>query len=218
MIARPDRKVREIAGSAMALCLLLSLFGCKREATAEKISWTEEARLSDGSTVVVARSVTLSSAVSREIGQGPREVEYTLAILLPSGSTSLTWTNPGKLVPLVLGFDQNITYLATMPHLMNDYDAYGCPTPGYVFFKYYRNEWQRIEYSEFPKQLQQANLLFYLKSNLDVIRAGTISANQLSKLNQSGGAKPPTINPNLGSPDNCGKSQIIDETKGVSIN
>jgi hypothetical protein len=170
-------------------------------------SWKEEVALHDGKTIVVKRSIRLGG-VRREIGQGPGVSNETLDFTAPDGR-AIHWEEPGHLHPLIFDFLSGMPYLATRPAMVTDYARYRCPNPAYIFFRY-TNEWQRVDFKDFPSQIRETNLVVDTKGYGDHLIGRQASPAEIKELNSNLEKDDLTIDPHKPSPKGCEKTRFID--------
>lgn len=148
----------------MLLVLTASLNGCASlDGLGGTITWTEEARLHDGQTILVERAQTFDGNGLREIGQGAPLSLEVLNFETPKGK-SVRWTSDygrgyqDNLAPLVLDIIEGVPYLVAYPTRCHAYNKWERPNPPYVFFRYDGNRWQRIAIDEVPRVMNRTNL------------------------------------------------------------
>ena len=183
---------------ASCAALFCGIAACGSET--ETITWKEEVALHNGKSIVVTRSVTLGG-IRREIGQGPGASMNTLSFAAPDGR-QIRWENPGRLTLMILDFRSGVPYLATMPSMITDFARYKCPAPGYVFFRY-GDDWQRIEYKDYPAEFRKSNMVISTKKHGPEMRNRIVSASEVSERNGDLDRDYREVNPNSHSPEGC---------------
>lgn len=86
-----------------------------------------------------------------------------------------------------------------------DYAIYKCPNPDYVFLKY-MNDWRCIEYSDFPKQLEDRNLSLGFTDPSGPAHSGYVTPEAVKKAFNKYSGIPKymnSIDPNQHSPYGC---------------
>ena len=128
-------------------------------------SWKEAALLHDGSTIVVARTVTLGGR--HEVGQEPPIKEQTLAFSMPGSNESVVWHDKfteeiggANFLPMYLEIHKGSAYLVAYPMGCLSYEKWGRPNPPYVVFIYQSKEWRRVALKDFPNEFKTPNLIF----------------------------------------------------------
>lgn len=166
---------------ALAAALLIS--GCATR------SWREEARLADGTTIVVERTDQLGNMLDQEPGNwefGRPVVGFVLRIPVDGSGQSVTWESGPHLIPLAVGVKERRLYLAASPDTCAAYDLFGRPVPPYVFFRHDGREWRRISVEEFPEEVDATNLLQGTR-NYDARReidTGYVKADAVKRINR----------------------------------
>ncbi|MFZ5774964.1 MAG: hypothetical protein ACOY3Z_05725 [Thermodesulfobacteriota bacterium] len=126
--------------------------------------WKEEVLLHDGRKIIVERAQVLGgypTLDSRE--RMTLEEEWTIPA--PETERKIIWKTgfhpPPKgpcLMLVLVGFSNDVPYIATAPAGCLAYNHWGRPNPPYVFFKYDGKDWQRIPLEEFPPELKEVNV------------------------------------------------------------
>jgi len=144
---------------ALALALIPSLGACSGMKVVE---WSEDVRLSDGRTVVVARSNEYRQVA--DVGAGfQRGWNFERTMLqvrmpTPNGAT-IRWQ--GTLTPIVLGADSNgdplLVGVASSSQAIFDWKL-SPRGESHVALRFVRGEWERISLEEVPILYRKANL------------------------------------------------------------
>lgn len=152
-------------------------------------SWKEEALQSDGSKIIVERSITLGGR--HEIGQEPPIKEQSLSFVMPGTHQSVSWKDEfseelgtANFLPMQLDVSENTAYLVAAPMGCLSYNKWGRPNPPYVAFKYQDNAWKRIPLQTLPPQFKQLNLAFSSPDHAaKEARHGLLTADQVKEWN-----------------------------------
>jgi hypothetical protein len=137
--------------------VLITTLGLVSGCLGKTFSWKEEVLLHDGKVIVIERSVR-TGKVPVEIGQPPGESHQRITLrTVQHGSVS--WDGGKALRPMILEIHGGNLYLVALGRTALDYQAYGCPRPPYLFFRYNGEQWERVAYEDFPWQIRQRNLL-----------------------------------------------------------
>lgn len=132
------------------------------------MSWKEEVLLHDGQIIVAKRFYNLGGypgIESRERGA----LDEMITFSLPGKSKEITWKTdfrdsepePNSLNLIRFDVVKGMPYIATYPAGCIAYNKWGRPNPPQVLFKYENDQWQRINLTEFPVELlnAQANVV-----------------------------------------------------------
>ncbi len=147
-------------------------------ASAKTFEWREEVVLHDGGMILISWWVRLVPGQPFQYMVG----EQRLAFTHPATGQPVTWVDTGKigsrLDPILLDVDAGRLYLVESARTGTDYDAFGCPTPPYIAFRYDAGSWTRIPLSELPMRFSNANLVGF---DEDLIRGakGYLTAAQV---------------------------------------
>jgi hypothetical protein len=141
----------------LACWLVFLLPGCSAE------RWTDEAKLHDGTSIDVERSVSMTNFVSLSDGRlfTPTPTIYGLSFRNPNTQEKLSWRSEDEFVlPVLLDFDGSVSYLVILlPRLKKPNIPYDCPWPPYIFLRHDQGGgWKRIQATEAPAFLRTANL------------------------------------------------------------
>lgn len=152
--------------------------------------WKEEALQSDGSKIIVDRSVEYGGR--HELGQSPPFKEQALTFTLPIANQRITWKDEysddvgsSNFNPLLLVVFGNTAYVLSSPVNSQSYSKWGCPNPPYVVFKYQDKAWKRIPLNELPAEVKLPNLV--ISSPDDVAKKakhGFVSAERIKQENE----------------------------------
>ncbi len=131
----------------------------------DSVSWQEEVLLHDGQKIIVERHQTLGGKPTIESTERTTlEEEWVFPV--PGAERKISWKTGFKTPPegpclmlLLVGFPGGVPYIATAPAGCIAYNHWGRPNPPYVFFRHDGSEWQRIPLEEFPKELQDINVV-----------------------------------------------------------
>ncbi len=122
-------------------------------------SWKEEVLLHDGTKIIVERTVERGGR--HEIGQRPPYKEQSLSFTLPSSNERVIWTAAyskevgySDLRPLLLDIVRGVPYLVTDPVGCLAYNKWMRPNPPYIFWRYEKAAWQKIELTDVPMELR----------------------------------------------------------------
>lgn len=139
--------------------------GATMTACSNSTSWKEEVLLHDGKKLIVERSMSYDPKGNREIGQSDPKSEETLKFTLPGSSERIAWKSDfgpaqqDNLMLLALEIVDGKPYVVTQPYSCNAYNKWGRPNPPYVSFKFDQQAWQRIAFSELPKEIKKATVV-----------------------------------------------------------
>jgi hypothetical protein len=171
--------------------------------------WQEEASLSDGTRLVVDRSLVYGAR--SEIGQGPAIAKWTLEFKLPATGKTVTFEAPGGLEIVLLDADAGALYLVARASRGDAYYAFGCPNPPFLFHKY-ADGWKRIPPAEFPAKFVKANLPVHSAAYEKLANSGVrLSAERIRELNEQKSLDPESTRiwtkptPDAGKTSICGK-------------
>ncbi len=143
-----------VLGLFAGLCFLLTGF---RLALSETVEWREEVALHDGGTVIVTGRIQFVPGEPFHTMPGARRFTFTH----PTTGRLVIWENPGKIGsrvnPKMLDFDRGQPHLVTLAQAAPDYEAFGCPTPPYIVFRF-DADWVRIRLAELPTRFTRMNL------------------------------------------------------------
>ena len=131
----------------------------------DSASWKEEVLLHDGRKIVVERTQIYGSKPTIDSREG-RLLEEKWMLPLPGSKQQVIWENNFRMPPggqsltlVLVGFVDDVPYLATSPAGCIAYNHWGRPNPPYVFFRHDGKGWKRIPLVEFPMQLKEANVV-----------------------------------------------------------
>lgn len=138
----------------------MGLNACDRGRT---IEWKQEAPLHDGSVLVVERISVQTGKVFPE--NVVMETEQTLIFTHPDTQERIRWTLPKGLQPAALDFDGKIPYLVLKAYTVADYNAWDCPNPPYLVYRFERGAWGRIPFEQLPVVFVSRNLVPMFKDS-----------------------------------------------------
>lgn len=149
------------------------------------VEWKQETLLSDGRIVMVER-------VSKQTGNIVPEntsIEYekTLAFTNPDTKERIAWTLPKGTGSYLLDFDKGIPYMVMSASSVADYNAWGCPNPPWIVFRYKEGNWSRIGVEQLPGRFITPNLLPAAKTLKDFPSNGLVTVQRMAEyLDQPG--------------------------------
>lgn len=132
----------------------------------DSVTWREEARLHDGSIMVVERIHRLGGRPTLE--SRDRAILDEIITFSASGTgQKITWRmsfrddvpEPNGVNVVLLGIVNNVPYIAGYPAGCIAYNKWNRPNPPQILFKYVDSQWKRIALADFPLQLVQANII-----------------------------------------------------------
>jgi len=147
------------ARAGVFVLALLALAGCEPTKPAH---WVDEARLHDGRTVDVERTVYFHyghGELSDALKQWPDQ--YSLKLLDPDTRDWISWKGERGFVPLVIDFARGTAWLAMVQdNTYGNLKQYGCPEIPYVFMRYdpAAGRWSQVAAAQFPRELLTGNL------------------------------------------------------------
>ncbi len=151
-------------------------------------SWKEEALQSDGSVIVVERTVDRGG--KHEIGQQGSYIHQTMRFKLPASGQSIEWVDTlspdlgnSSFLPMALNIAKGVPYLVAYPMGCMSYNKWGRPNPPYVVFKHEGASWQRVGLEQLPPEIKAPNLIFSDPDNV-VKRLATnrVSTQQIKEI------------------------------------
>jgi hypothetical protein len=157
-------------------------------------SWKEEVLLHDGSKIIVKRSQSYGGR--HEIGQSGTIKEHSITFMLPGSGKSISWTSEfGEDVGrayfnlLALHVLNGRPYVVAEPNGYLSCNKWGRPNPRYVFFRYDRTAWQRIQLSEFPAEFKTINVIINTGREEEIeklsTKLGYVSSDDVIQINSS---------------------------------
>ena len=159
----PNEYAPVLSRRAQADCLRLDGFRCECLRLSGS-SWREEALQSDGSKIIVER--TVKNKGRHEVGRQPPIGEQSLAFTLPGSLERVVWEDPfspdigsASFLPMLLEAKRDVAYLVVDPMGCLSYNKWGRPNPPYVIFKYQNRQWTRISLQELPVESGTPNLI-----------------------------------------------------------
>lgn len=122
------------------------------------LKWDEDVQLLDGRVIKVVQK--------RRIDRSRMERESWLTIRMPEFSENeIVWHE--DLRPVVLNVYQGKLLLVGFADSLAQFERYGQPSPPYVGFRYNKNEWVRIPFTEIPTAIYETNMYF---ENMSIAR------------------------------------------------
>jgi hypothetical protein len=118
--------------------------------------WIDEARLHDGRTLEVRRTVYYNWSLPHS---SPDQFAFT--VTHPDTGETIKWKGPRWFGPVLIDFAGGVAYTVMVQHFtLGNLKSYGCPEIPYVFMRYDRqtHQWSQISASTFPRELLTANL------------------------------------------------------------
>jgi len=154
-------------------------------------SWKEEVLLHDGSKIIVKRWLKHGGWI--EPGQGPGIKEEFFSFRMPGTRQKITWKDEyreelrgSNFILFALDIINSTPYIVASPAGCLAYNWWGRPNPPYVFFRFEKGMWKRIQLSELPSAINSANLIVDLPNDeKDIERLGFVSAEMVKKFNSS---------------------------------
>lgn len=139
---------------ALICAVLLQLTACS-----QTVQWKEEVRLSDGRQIVVTQKKLCEGGnYNAETGATCIARDAWLTLNLPEvASTEIVWHE--SLTPMVVDIHQGRLYVIGLPPHTLEFRTYGATNPPYFGFIWHNGGWERIPFSEIPKNLYEANML-----------------------------------------------------------
>ena len=125
----------------LAACILILTAGCS--SADDPLRWTEEVRLPDGRAVTLTREQRFD-----EVGY---LAGYWLEFLHPETKEKVRFDNRGYLRTAALYVLNGEAHLILTPTFAIHMDAYGCPNPPYLTFKYVNGGWLQLSWEQAPR-------------------------------------------------------------------
>ncbi len=152
-------------------------------------SWKEEALQSDGSVIVVERTVDRGGR--HEIGQEPPIKAQSLQFKLPKSGDKVEWKTVlspdigfADFQPLSVHVAANNAYVVAWPVGCLAYNKWGRPNPPYVVFKSTGSTWQQISLKDLPAVIKTPNIIFGSPdTNAKKLGGGTIKLAGVREVN-----------------------------------
>lgn len=178
--------LQRIAKLGLVLMMGASMSACSA------VSWKEEVRLHDGSTLIVKRSQ--SRGGTSEPGNRSPINQQKITFTVPKTSKTYSFTSDYSedidamdFNLLALHILDETPYLIVTPNRCLSYNKWGRPNPPYVIFKHEASDWKRIPLQELPGEFKEINLMVggYDPYQLTVKErdASVLSAEVVKKLN-----------------------------------
>jgi hypothetical protein len=143
------------ATTDLALLLLAASLGaCDGRKTVE---WTQEVPLHDGRVIALARISKQTGTLFPE--NVSMEYEQTLTFTHPDTQERIRWTLPKGLQPAALDFEDGTPYYLLKVYTVADYNAWGCPNPPWLVYRYEKGEWNRVPFEQLPAKFDKWNLI-----------------------------------------------------------
>ena len=176
------RSPRNLVIAIVAAAAIAYLFMPRTE------SWQEEVRLSNGSHLVIDRTLTYGGRA--EIGQGSPISGWTITFKHPGSGERVTFEAPGGVELVLLDVYQDTLYLAGRAVRGDAIHALKCPNPPFIFYRYSKG-WQQVSAKEFPAGFTRANLPLHTVERNRLANAGKlISASEIKAINEDRGLGP----------------------------
>ena len=141
-------------GSAAVILLVAvsTLGGCD---TLHRAEWTEDVRLADGSTIVLARDQEYDG--QRQIFQAPVPSSYGFEFRMPGSGERVSWASGIDLVPvaILMGHGRPILLTTPLPHGMMRHQ---CPDPPYLVFEFVEGKWTAMPLADLPVRVVSPNM------------------------------------------------------------
>ncbi len=155
-------------------CLILS--ACSGDKT---VHWKQEVLLQDGRVINVDR-------ISKQ--RGPTipenailEYEQTLSFVNPDTHENITWTLPNGTMTKMLDFEKGVPYFVLRPASVADYNAWDCPNPPFLVFRYENRQWQQKPFETLPAQFTVPNLLGAAHSSDTLSEDGLVTIDEFKQ-------------------------------------
>lgn len=159
--------------------------------SAEVLSWQEEAVQSNGSILLVER--TMSMFGNHEVAAPLPIGEQSIRFVLPGSQTPVEWKDAfspevgmANFLPMLVEARKDTAYIVAYPMTCPSYNKWGRPNPAYVVFRYDRGKWVQIPLAELPPEIKTPNLV---SSSPDDegrrVHGGVITAEAIAQLRRS---------------------------------
>ncbi|HWW04229.1 hypothetical protein [Collimonas sp.] len=123
----------------------MSLNAC----SSDFVTWQEEVKFNDGRVITVTQKKHVDGGMAREAW---------LTINLPELSPQpIVWH--GHLDPMVLNIYEGKLYVVGMPPTQREFEQLGSPRPPYLGYIWGGGQWKRLQFSEIPVAIYDANML-----------------------------------------------------------
>lgn len=130
----------------------LSLAACGKT-----IDWKQEVKLHDGRVIVVDRK---SKQESMSIPtKGILEPWQQIAFTHPASRERIVWDLPKGLGLWMLDIGGGMIWTVLKPQSIADYNAWGCPSPPWIVFRWQTGIWQQVAMGDLPSVLTTPNTL-----------------------------------------------------------
>lgn len=134
--------------------------------TGTTMTWKEEVQLHDGRILVVERFYNLGGRPTFE-SRERAALDETVTFSHPSTGKQIVWKTdfrnevpePNGLNLILLDIVKGVPFIATYPAGCIAYNKWQRPNPPQILFKYEGDEWKRISLTEFPPELNKANVI-----------------------------------------------------------
>lgn len=147
------------------LCMIAAglLSGCG----ADRLSWTEDIRLPDGSSLTLQRSAEF---------RGPRRTEsrQTMEFRSPISGEQVRWENSApdpQLGIVALWLEGNTPQVLTRPLYVGDEMRLDCPSPPYLLYEFVSGRWRELPWDRVPKRAIRANVTTFVLSDREKIES-----------------------------------------------
>lgn len=144
----------------------LLMIGFSMTACTKTLSWKEEVQLHNGSIIIIKRFFNLGGYPAIE-SRERAPLDETVTFIHPQTGKKIVWkTDFRDSVPeasdlnlILLDIVKGVPYIATYPTACIAYNKWKRPNPPQILFKYEGEQWKRIDVSEFPIELGNANVI-----------------------------------------------------------
>jgi hypothetical protein len=126
---------------------------------AKTVQWQEEVKLNDGRIIVVTQKRRCEGGnytANKDATCIARESWLTFRLPEFSGH-EIEWHE--NLKPMTINVNDGHLYLVGLPPTSLEFRKYGMPSPPYLGFRWDKNDWIRIEFTQIPKSIYETNML-----------------------------------------------------------
>ncbi len=162
-----------------ALLPLLACLSFSACGGGKTLHWSQEVQLHDGRVIVMERvSERTGNIVPENVSM---EKSQSIAFVSPDTNEKITWSIPKGLLPYTLDFENKIPYLVLVAYTVADYNAWNCPNPPYLVYRYGSGSWVAIPFEQLPGRIDKRNLIDMSKMYEKYATAETATVDDMKK-------------------------------------
>lgn len=137
------------------------------------VEWKQEVPLHDGRVIVLERISKQTGTLFPE--NVSLEYEQTLTFVHPDTQERIRWTLPKGLQPAAMTFEGGTPYYLLKVYTVRDYNAWECPNPPWLLYRYGQGAWQRVPFELLPEKVVTRNLVAMQKEVKKYLDDGYLS-------------------------------------------